>query len=188
MRKIILTLALLALLSAAQARFYLGFPTSGIYASDALGAVGGVHFGTYNLDDDFGIRATAEFGIRPNTESGVVPPLPLEVLVEGGVDGTYSFGEGVVFYTGAGLGYGTADGSGSPFVSAFVGLDFDAGSVVSIFLEINPRYAFSNTGLLHVRSGINFHIGDPDDNPVSEPDAGLPWLEPVDSSDSGLDR
>lgn len=186
MRKITLTLALLTLLSAAQARFYLGFPTSSIYTSNALGAVGGAHFGTYNLYDDFGIRATAEFGIRPNTESGVVP-VPLALLVEGGLDGTYSFGEGVVFYTGAGLGYGTADGSGSPFVSAFVGLDFDAGSVVSIFLEINPRYAFSNVGLLHLRGGLNFHIGDPGENPVSEPDAGLPWLEPVDSSDSGLD-
>lgn len=186
MRKITLTLALLTLLSAAQARFYLGFPTGGIITSDIPLPVAGVHFGTYNLYDDFGIRATAEFGIRPNTESGVVP-VPLALLVEGGLDGTYSFGEGVVFYTGAGLGYGSADGSGSPFVSAFVGLDFDAGSVVSIFLEINPRYAFSNTGLLHVRSGINFHIGDPNDNPVSEPDAGLPWLEPVDSSDPGLD-
>lgn len=176
MRKTAVIFALFVLLSTAQARFYLGFPTSGIYASDAFGAVGGVHFGTYNLYDDFGIRATAEAG----AVFGQTPSL----LVEGGIDGLYSFGEGVVFYTGAGVGYGSQGGVGDLFVSAFVGLDFDAGSVISIFLEINPRYAFSNTGLIHVRSGINFHIGDPNDNPVTEPDAGLPWLEPVDSSSS----
>ena len=130
MRKTALILALLAILSAAQARFFLGFPLSGIYASDALGAVAGVHFGTYNLYDDFGIRATAEAGRTLSLTPGLI--------VEGGVDGLYSFGEGVVFYTGAGVGYVGAGGAGSPFVSAFVGLDFDASSVISIFLEINP--------------------------------------------------
>ena len=40
-------------------------------------------------------------------------------------------------------------------------------SVISIFVEINPRYYFSNAGLVHVRSGVNFHIGDPSENPVT---------------------
>jgi hypothetical protein len=95
------------------------------------------------------------------------------------VNGLYSFVEGVVFYTGAGLGYAGLAGVGSPFVSAFVRLDFDASSVISIFLEINPRYAFSNTGLIDIRSGLHFHVGDPDENPMSEPDMGMRWLTPV---------
>lgn len=178
MRKTVLILALLALLSAAQARFYLGFPTSGILTGLIPLPVLGFHIGTYKLYDDFGVRATAELGANFNVPiDPILPTVPVVPIVEGGVDGTYSFGEGVVFYTGAGVGYGSAGGLGSPFVSAFVGLDFDAGSVISIFLEINPRYAFSNVGLLHVRSGLNFHIGSPDDNPMSDPDDGVVWLD-----------
>lgn len=168
MRKRGLTLALLALLGVAQARFYLGFPGSGIVGSSGGAAVGGLHVGTYNLYNDFGVRATAE--------AGAIFGEPNSLIVEGGVDGTYSFGEGVVFYTGAGVGYMAVGDSGSPFVGAFVGLDFDAASVISIFLEINPRYAFSSTGFVQIRSGINFHIGSPLVNPMSVPDAGLPWL------------
>lgn len=180
MRKLTLTLALFALLGVAQARFYIGFPTSGIVGS-AFGVVSGLHIGTYKLYEDFGVRATAEIGTAINI------PLDLASLVayEGGVDGTYSFGEGVVFYTGAGLGYGGGPlASGSVFASAFVGLDFDASSVISIFLEINPRYYFSNSGLIHIRSGLNFHIGDPDDNPVAQPDDDAVWLEPYDEGDA----
>jgi hypothetical protein len=103
------------------------------------------------------------------------------------VNGLYSFVEGVVFYTGAGLGYAGLAGVGSPFVSAFVRLDFDASSVISIFLEINPRYAFSNTGLIHIRSGLHFHIGDPNENPMSIPDTGMRWFTPVGSSEPDLE-
>lgn len=97
MRKTVLALALLALLGAAQARFYLGFPASGILSSGAIGTIGGLHFGTYNLYDDFGVRATAELGLIPTIL--VDPAVPVALIVEGGVDGTYSFGEGVVCFT-----------------------------------------------------------------------------------------
>ena len=170
MRKLAFILALFVLLASAQARFYVGFPGSLIVGS-GFGGVGGVHIGTYKLYNDFGIRATAEAGATFTN--------PLLVTYEGGLDGTYSFGEGVVFYTGAGLGYGGgALGGGSLYAGAFVGLDFDASSVISIFVEINPRYYFSNAGLVHVRSGINFHIGDPSENPVYEAEDSQPWLEP----------
>ena len=174
MRKLALLLSMLALCAAAQARFYIGFPNS-LIAGSGFGGVSGVHFGTYKLYNDFGIRATAEAGAAFTN--------PLLVTYEGGLDGTYSFGEGVVFYTGGGLGYGGgALGGGSLYAGAFVGLDFDASSVISIFLEINPRYYFSNAGLVHVRSGINFHIGDPSENPVYEAEDSQPWLEPYSAS------
>lgn len=175
MRKIVFIAVLLAFFSAAQARFYLGFPSSGIVGS-AFGAVSGIHIGTYKLYEDFGVRATAEAGAAFGD--------PILLTYEGGLDGTYSFGEGVVFYTGAGLGYGGGSlADGSAYLGAFVGLDFDASSVVSIFLEINPRYYFSNSGLIHIRSGINFHIGDASDNPIAQPDDDAVWLEPYDADD-----
>lgn len=167
MRKLALTLALLSLFGAAQARFYIGFPSSSVFSSGVLGAVGGLHIGTYKLYDDFGVRATAEAGAAFGSTTSLI--------VEGSVDGTYSSGD-VVFYTGGGVGYGSQGGSSSAFVGAFVGLDFDAGSVISLFLEINPRYALSNTGFVQVRSGLNFHIGSPDDNPTSPAD-GVVWLD-----------
>ena len=170
MRKIAFILVLFVLLASAQARFYIGFPGSLIVGS-GFGGVGGVHIGTYKLYEDFGVRATAEFGAAFSS--------PVTLTYEGGLDGTYSFGEGVVFYTGGGLGYGGgALGDNSLYAGAFVGLDFDAGSVISIFVEINPRYYFANAGLVHVRSGVNFHIGDPSENPVYEAEDNQPWLEP----------
>jgi hypothetical protein len=46
MRKTVLVVALLAVLGAAQARFFLGFPGSSVITGGNPVPVGGIHFGT----------------------------------------------------------------------------------------------------------------------------------------------
>lgn len=148
MRKTLLTLVLfLGCLSTAQAQFYIGFPQTGIILGTTPVALSGLTIGTYNLYGDFGIRATAQ-----------AAPIGTAFL-EGSVDGTYSFGEGVIFYTGAGLGYSGFVDTGAVTLAGFTGLDFDANSVISIFLEIRPILYIGTGGTVQIRSGINFHIG-----------------------------
>jgi hypothetical protein len=152
MKRIYLTLAiLLSCLSTAQAQFYIGLPNSGIVANLTPAYIGGLTIGTYNLFGDFGIRATAQVGV-PFIE-------PLTPFVEGSVDGTYSFGEEIIFYTGAGLGYSGYGEAGALTVAGFTGLDFDTNSVISLFLEIRPILYLGTGGTVQIRSGINFHIG-----------------------------
>lgn len=159
--KLLLTLAL-CLSGLAGAQFYISVPNSNTLTSQGATIMGGLAIGTYKLYGDFGVRATAQTST---------------VTVEGVLDGTYSYGEGIVFYTGAGLGYSSLATS-SVSIGGFVGLDFDAASVISIFLEIRPTYYLSNAGAVQVRSGLNFHIGQPSSPPGQATDNGLPWLEP----------
>ncbi len=148
MRRFLLLLVVLSGFSgAAQARFFVGADLSALINDGAVVPLGGVTIGTYNLFGDFGIRGTALSA----------PTVP---FVEGSVDGTYSFGEGVVFYTGAGLGYSGFIDGGAVSLAGFTGLDFDASSVISLFVEIRPILYIGAGGTVQLRSGINFHIGD----------------------------
>lgn len=161
MHRLVLALALFTLLGAASAqRFFVGFPVGGAFTSADVALYGGLQFGSYKLFNDFGVRALAKGG-------AVILEEDAGPLVEGGLDGLYSVGEGVVFYTGAGLGYGSLIGTGSVYVGGFVGLDFDAASTISLFVEINPRYYVRGAGLVHLRSGINFHIGSTGQDPAA---------------------
>ncbi len=167
MRKLIFAAVLLALFASAQARFFFGFPGGVAYNGEVATGLAGLQFGTYNLYDDFGIRALAQFG-----SDGA------DSFVQGGLDGLYAFGDSIVFYTGAGLGYAAEGSAGGVYIDGFVGLDFDAASAVSVFLEITPNYVFGGNGFVQIRSGLNIHVGDPGDNPVSAKADSQPWLEP----------
>ena len=152
MRRLLLTLTvLLFCCGAAQARFYIGFPATSILTGEGIVPLGGLTIGTYNLYPHFGVRASAQTSLLSLGVSG---------FVEGSVDGTYSFGEGVIFYTGAGLGYSSYLGDGAVTLAGFTGLDFDAGSVISLFLEIRPILYIGSMGAVQIRSGLNFHIGE----------------------------
>lgn len=151
-RLLILTI-LLGCCGMAQARFYIGFPNSGIVSVITPTGLSGLTIGTYNLFGDFGIRATAQLGLK------FIEPVTPFPFVEGSVDGTYSFGEGIIFYTGAGLGYSGFAENGAVTLAGFTGLDFDASSVISLFLEIRPILYLGTGGTVQIRSGLNFHIG-----------------------------
>lgn len=141
---------MLFLFGTAQARFYISVPSSYIYTGSGNEAVSGLALGTYDLYQDFGIRASAQTSV-------IVPDGSR--FIEGSLDGTYSFGDAIIFYTGAGLGYSAFSGNGSVTLAGFVGLDFDADSVISLFLEIKPILYLGDAGAVQLRSGLNFHIG-----------------------------
>lgn len=153
MRKLCCTLAFtLLLFGTAHARFYISFPGSTVITGDGVVPLAGLALGTYDLYQDFGIRASAQTSTSLASVDGVQ-------FVEGSVDGTYSFGDTIIFYTGAGLGYSAFPENGSVTLAGFVGLDFDADSVISIFLEVKPVLYIGDTGAVQLRSGLNFHIG-----------------------------
>lgn len=151
MRKLLYTLIFgLCFVGTAQAQFYISVPNTTIITGSGSATIGGLGIGTYNLYEDFGIRASVQGGLN---SAGSFR------LVEGSVDGTYSFGEGIVFYTGAGLGYSSVADTGDVTLAGFVGLDFDANSVISLFLELRPIIYIGSAGAAQIRSGLNFHIG-----------------------------
>lgn len=79
-----------------------------------------------------------------------MPTLEDRLRAQGGTDLLYTTGERVIFYLGAGGGY-----------SSIVGLDFDAASTLSYFVEAQPRYDLGReAGLFYLRSGLNLHFGD----------------------------
>lgn len=76
MRKLALTLALFALFGAAQARFFLGFPSGSIVAGGATVPMAGIHFGSYDAFGNVGGRVTLEASVLSDPDFGQ--------LIEGG--------------------------------------------------------------------------------------------------------
>lgn len=151
MKKLLLALATtLCLTGAAQAQVYLSLPASTLLVSTGVVPMSGLAVGTYHVYGDVGIRATAQTSLVS---------VDGRRLVEGMLDGMYSYGEEIVFYTGAGLGFSSLAGGGAFAVGGFVGADFDASSVISLFLEVRPTYYVGELGAVQVRSGLNFHLG-----------------------------
>lgn len=146
-----LTCSLTLFASSAQARFFLG-PTLVIQVTegDTASALG-VQFGTYNLGSGFGLRGTLE----------VRPPLVSSPAFQTAADLLYSRGEETIFYLGVGGGYANTSGSESLAVSGTLGVDVDTDSLISVFLEAQPRYNLTTDApTFHVRSGLNVHLGD----------------------------
>lgn len=150
MKRILIFLCL-HLLTAVYARQFVGLPSSFLIGEDGVIRFVGVQVGSYDLGSGLGLRADAEF-----------VPVPAEgPIVQGGVDLLYSTGESTVFYAGAGGGYANVAGADSLYLAGTAGVDFDAASRISYFLEVQPRYDLEReAGLLYLRSGINVHFGD----------------------------
>ncbi len=148
-KPLLLLLIGLSLWGTAHARVFIGFPVSSQVSEDSVSSYLGLSLGTYNLWRGLGLRGNLE--LKP------VSPL----YVQGGADLLYSTGSNTVFYAGAGGGYSSAAGTESLYVSGTAGLDLDAGSLISVFAEVQPRYdLMRETGLLYVRTGLNLHFGD----------------------------
>jgi len=148
---LLLTAACLLLTGTAYARQFVGVPSSSLISEGSVTRFVGLQFGTYDLGSGFGLRAGAE----------VVPTLEEGLLAQGGTDLLYTTGERVVFYLGAGGGYSSVAGDDSLYVAGTVGLDFDAASTLSYFVEAQPRYDLGrDAGLFYLRSGLNLHFGD----------------------------
>lgn len=146
------TLGLLATLfvGSAQASFFLGVPVATDVRGEDSTSYIGVQFGTYDLGNDFGLRGNLR----------VLPPLGEDPSFQFAGDVLYSSGKETVFYLGAGAGYAVLDESESLFIGGTVGFDVDAESLISVFLEAQPRYTFSSeTVALYLNTGLNFHFG-----------------------------
>jgi len=60
-----------------------------------------------------------------------------------------------------GGGYASDAGDDSLYLAGTAGVDFDAVSRISYFLEVQPRYDLvQEEGFLYLRSGVNVHFGD----------------------------
>jgi hypothetical protein len=143
--------SILSLLGTAQARFFVGAPSSTLVTRSAITSFVGLQLGTYDLGNGFGLRAGAE----------VVPELSAGLNVQGAADLLYTRGSDLVLYGGVGSGYANLGGAEALFVSGTLGVDIDAQTTVSYFLEAQPRYNLSSrTPQLYLRSGINLHLGE----------------------------
>lgn len=145
-----LTFAWFFLLGTAQAQLFVGTVSSSAITQGIIVPFVGLHAGTYDLSGDFGIRGG--FELLPAVITGLT-------VAQGTVDGFYATGEGIVFYAGPGLGVVSANGFTNVFVGGTVGVDFDAASVISYYVEAQPRYYFGGEPVFYIRSGLNFHIG-----------------------------
>lgn len=147
------TLALVAALffGNAQASFFLGVPVSTEVRGEDSVSYLGVQFGTYDLGGDFGLRGNLR----------VLPPLGEDPSFQLAGDLLYSSGEETVFYLGAGAGYAVLNESESLFVGGTIGFDVDAASLISVFLEAQPRYNLTAQSVaLYLNTGLNFHFGE----------------------------
>lgn len=145
-----LIFGLLFLGSAAHAQFFLGTTTSTALVAGVSVPFVGLHGGTYDLSGNYGARGG--FELLPAVINGLT-------IFQANVDGVYSTGEAIVFYGGPTLGYVNVGGLSNAFVGATVGVDFDAASVISYYIEAQPRYYFGGQPVFYLRSGLNFHIG-----------------------------
>lgn len=141
----------LVLFGTAQARFFVGAPSSTLLTRSAITSFVGLQLGTYDLGNGFGLRGGVE----------LVPAFGTALNVQGAVDLLYTRGSNLVIYGGVGSGYANLGGAEALFVSGTVGLDLDAETTISYFLEAQPRYnLLSKTPQLYLRSGINLHLGE----------------------------
>lgn len=148
-KRLVLLAALLGCFSVAQAKLYIGVLNSNIIVGDGVAPTVGLSVGSYDLFGPVGLRASALTSILSFGANG---------FLEGSLDGTLSFGEGVVFYTGVGLGYSNFVG-GNATLGAFVGLDLDASTAISLFLEARPVIYLGTVAAFQARAGFNFHLG-----------------------------
>lgn len=147
----LLILTLLLFVGTAGAKFFIGVPLSTELRGDDSTAYIGVLFGSYSLGSGFGLRGSLE----------LLPPLGQEPAFQASGDLLYSSGEVTVFYLGAGGGYAALEGAESLFIGGTIGLDVDAASLISVFLEAQPRYNLTaETAALYLRTGLNFHFGE----------------------------
>ena len=147
-KPLLFLLAGLCLWGTANARVFIGFPVASQLDETSVSSYLGLTLGTYDLWGKFGFRGGLEF--KP-----VISPLYFQV----GADLLYATGENTVFYLGAGGGYASAAETESLYASGTAGLDLDAGSLISVFAEVQPRYNLTTeTGLLFLRAGINLHL------------------------------
>ncbi len=145
------TFLCLHLLTAAYARQFVGLPSSALIGEGGVTQFAGIQVGTYELGNRLGLRANAEF--VPMPDNGPV--------AHGGVDLLYRGGESNIFYAGVGGGYASVAGNDSLYLAGTAGVDFDAASRISYFLEVQPHYDLvREESLLYLRSGINVHFGD----------------------------
>lgn len=139
------------LFSTAQAQFFLGTANSVlIIRNGGVGFFVGVQGGSYDLGSNLGVRGSLE--LFPAVADGTT-------LLQAEATGLYVVGEGIKFYLGPSLGLASLGGAVNPFGGLAVGVDFDSESVISYFIEAQPRYYFGGAPALGVRSGLNFHIG-----------------------------
>lgn len=153
MKRLVLLLSLAALFGTASARVYFGFPTTIMSVSgvSGVGVLGGVHVGSYDVGPNFGIRGVLE------TTAGLYDTL----LTQGSADVMFTSGRYSTFYVGAGVGLMTTQNVYVFYANPFLGVDFDSGSALSYFIELNPRlYVGGGTvGALVFRAGLNFQLG-----------------------------
>ncbi len=151
-RTLTLLITLLCLhLPAVHARQFVGLPSSALVTDGGVTRFVGIQVGTYELGNRLGLRANAEFVSTP--DDGPV--------AHGGVDLLYRSGESNIFYAGVGGGYASDAGDDSLYLAGTAGVDFDAASRISYFLEVQPRYDLvQEEGFLYLRSGVNVHFGD----------------------------
>ena len=151
LRRALLPLALACLyFGAAHAQFFLGTVGSTLITPAAVVPFVGLQAGSYDLGGGFGARGSVE--LFPLIFDGTT-------LLQAEAAGLYVIGEGVKLYTGPSLGLFNAGGDTVPFGGVTLGVDFDAESVISIYLEVQPRYYFGGTPSVLIRSGTNFHLG-----------------------------
>jgi hypothetical protein len=167
MKKLALLLMMAGVLSTASAKFYFGFPGSTVVTSGGARSLASFQMGNYGVTPNFGVRVLVESNLGFNDSS----------ILQGGFDLMFTTGEYNTFYLGGGAGYINisidAQELNALYLAPVLGIDFDSGSTVSLFIEATPRVYFYGRSeiLLYVRSGINFHLGLPRPEPQVVPAA-----------------
>lgn len=136
--------------ASAQSGFFVGVPLSSEMTSEGSTTFIGAQVGTFGLGSGFGLRASLE----------LLPPISAEPSFQAAGDLLFGSGENTIFYVGAGGGYAAIEANEALFVSGTVGLELDAASLISLFLEAQPRYDLTNeSASFYLRYGLNFHFG-----------------------------
>ncbi len=143
-------------LGAAQSGFA-GVSASGLYVDDVTDNIGGLtlgfigaQVGSYDLLSPLGGRITVEASVTPTTG-----------FLSGSADLLFASSGDVKVYGGAGVGIINLLVVSTSFAKAFLGLDFNVGSSVSLFVEAAPLYAFeTGNTFLGGKFGVNFGFGD----------------------------
>lgn len=143
----VLSVLFFAATSFAQPQFFLGSAGGSGISSAGILPTAGLQFGSYNFADSIGGRVALE----------ATPSLDF-ALFQFLADGLYVSGDTIKFYAGPGLGLVTAPGLTNAFILGTIGVDFDAHTTVSYFLEAQPRYYLGGQPILYIRSGVNVHF------------------------------
>ncbi len=151
LRRALLPLALTCLyFGAAHAQFFLGTVGCTLITPAAVIPLVGLQAGTYDLGGGFGARGSLE--LFPLIVNGTT-------LVQGEATGLYVIGDSVKLYAGPSVGLVGVESTTNAFGGFALGVDFDSESVISIYLEVQPRYYLGGAPSVLIRSGTNFHLG-----------------------------